>query len=169
MKTEILPVTKDDIENIASLARIIWQNTYMGIITQSQIDYMLEQRYGASTMFEELKTPGIWWDKLLLDGEIMAFASTLVTKSPGEVKLDKIYVHPEKQRSGLGGRLIEHACERARQSGKNSIILAVNKHNEKAISAYKKYGFVIRESVCVDIGDGFVMDDFILAKQLRNL
>ena len=41
MRVEILPVTEADIENIASLARIIWQNTYIGIITQSQIDYML--------------------------------------------------------------------------------------------------------------------------------
>ena len=166
MRVEILPVTEADIENIASLARIIWQNTYIGIITQSQIDYMLEQRYSAEVMLEELKTPGIWWDKLLQDGQMVAFASTLPTKCPGEVKLDKIYIHPEKQRLGLGGRLIEHVSQRALQSGKNSVILAVNKQNEKAINAYKKRGFVVRESVYVDIGDGFVMDDFIMAKQL---
>ena len=49
----------------------------------------------------------------------------------------------------------------------NTLILAVNKRNERAIAAYRKYGFVVRDAVRVDIGKDFVMDDFIMALSLR--
>jgi len=34
------------------------------------------------------------------------------------------------------------------------------------VRAYEKHGFAIRESVVVDIGGGFVMDDFVMARSL---
>jgi ribosomal protein S18 acetylase RimI-like enzyme len=84
------------------------------------------------------------------------------------VKLDKLYVHPDRQRQGYGGALIEHACERARRLGYGAVILAVNKRNTTAIAAYRKYGFEIREGVVKDIGGGFVMDDYIMERKLRK-
>ena len=47
-----------------------------------------------------------------------------------------------------------------------TLIPAVNKQNAHAIAAYEKYGFAKREAVRVDIGNGFVMDDFIMARSL---
>lgn len=43
------------------------------------------------------------------------------------------------------------------------IDLTVNKGNELGIRAYKGNGFDIIESVEADIGNGFVMDDYIMA------
>ena len=42
--------------------------------------------------------------------------------------------------------------------------LTVNKYNEHAIDVYKHYGFKIVDSVVTDIGNGFVMDDYIMYK-----
>jgi ribosomal protein S18 acetylase RimI-like enzyme len=167
MTLQISPVTDADIEAIAALARIVWQDAYPGIITQAQIDFMLEQRYNTRRLLAELAMPEVWWDKATLDGELAAFASSLLSATPGEMKLDKIYVDPARQRLGLGGRLIAHVAQRARAQGCNTLILAVNKRNECAIAAYRKHGFVVREAVCVDIGNDFVMDDFIMARLLR--
>ena len=52
MSVQLLPVAATDLEKIAALARIVWQSTYPGIITQAQIDYMLEQRYNAPLLLE---------------------------------------------------------------------------------------------------------------------
>ena len=167
MIVQISPVETSDVEAIAALARVVWQDAYPGIITQAQIDFMLEQRYNAPHLLEELALPEIWWDKATVDGELAAFASTLPTETPGEMKLDKIYVDPARQRFGLGGRLIAHVTKRMLAHGCATLILAVNKRNERAIAAYKKHGFTVREAVRVDIGNGFVMDDFIMEKSLR--
>ena len=167
MNIQIAPVSRADVDAIAALARIVWQDAYPGIITQAQIDYMLEQRYNSLRLLEELGMPNLWWDKATVDGGLAAFASTLTTEKPGELKLDKLYVDPQRQRLGLGGRLIAQVSERALAQGCTTLILAVNKRNEHAISAYRKHGFVVRDAVRVDIGNDFVMDDFIMEKSLH--
>ena len=65
----------------------------------------------------------------------------------------------------LGG-LIARAVAHGWEAGCDTLILAVNKGNARAIAAYQKHGFAVRESVRVDIGGGFVMDDFIMARSI---
>lgn len=166
MVIQISPVTCVDVEAIVALARVVWQNAYPDIITQAQIDFMLEQRYNVPRLLEELTMPDVWWEMATVDGELAAFASTLLSTTPDEMKLDKLYVDPDRQRLGLGGRLIAHVSEHALAQGCSALILAVNKRNKHAISAYKKHGFVVRDAVCLDIGNDFVMDDFIMEKSL---
>jgi hypothetical protein len=81
------------------------------------------------------------------------------------MKLDKLYVDPAAAAPGHRCPLIEHVSAAVR-CRLQALILAVNKRNERAIAAYRRHGFAVRESVCVDIGHGFVMDDFIMAKSL---
>ncbi|MDQ5878269.1 MAG: diamine N-acetyltransferase, partial [Pseudomonadota bacterium] len=96
------------------------------------------------------------------------FSSGYLTGVAGEIKLDKVYVHPARQRSGVGGALIERVAAHGRAAGCDTLILAVNKQNAKAIAAYEKRGFSVREAVRVDIGGGFVMDDFIMARSIAQ-
>ena len=42
--------------------------------------------------------------------------------------------------------------------------LTVNKYNELAIRAYVGKGFETIDSVETDIGEGFIMDDFVMQK-----
>lgn len=164
LNIEIRPITPPDVPVIASLAREIWQATYPGIITQEQIDFMLEQRYGHERLYDDLEDADKWLDQAFHEGRRVGFAFSEIRK--GEFKLDKLYIHPDVQRQGVGGQLIEHVAARARKLGYPCVILAVNKRNEKAIGSYKKYGFVVREAIVDDIGHGFVMDDFVMEKKL---
>ena len=161
---DIKPVTPPDVPAIAALARKIWQATYSDIITRQQIDYMLEQRYNSARLNDDLKAPDKWFDQIFADDHRAGFAACELCKV--EYKLDKLYVHPDFQRKGLGGALITHAAARARKLGYPAVILAVNKHNENAIKAYQKHGFSVRESVETNIGQGFIMDDYIMEKRI---
>jgi GNAT superfamily N-acetyltransferase len=167
MKVLVSGVTMADVDAVGDLARRVWQEAYPEIISQAQIDYMLAQRYNTVRLCEELASPGTWWDQIRVDGQLSGFASSLFSTTPGVIKLDKLYVDPARQRLGLGGRLIAQVAQRALSNGCDTLILAVNKRNERAIAAYKKSGFVVREAVRVDIGNGFVMDDFIMSKFLK--
>ena len=158
------PVAPADIERLAALAREIWIAHYSSIITPAQIDYMLEQRYAAAVVREELKRDDLWWDKLAVNGVMAGFSSYFLVER--DMKLDKLYVHPAHQRCGHGGRLIERALQRARERSCATLLLAVNKNNRQAISAYLKHGFRIGQSVVKDIGGGFVMDDYIMVKDV---
>lgn len=164
LNIEIRPVTPPDVPAIAALAREIWQATYPGIITQEQIDFMLEQRYGHERLYDDLEDLHKWLDQAFLDGRRIGFAFSEVYQ--GEFKLDKLYIHPEVQRRGVGGLLIGHVAERARREGYPCVILQVNKRNVNAINSYRKYGFEIREATVDDIGHGYVMDDYVMEKKL---
>ncbi|MCM8593809.1 GNAT family N-acetyltransferase [Accumulibacter sp.] len=165
MAVLISPVTPADVDAVVALARRIWQATYPEIISQQQIDYMLEQRYSPTHILDELATPRIWWDQAHADGVLSGFACSLITGN-GEMKLDKVYVDPARQGLGIGRKLIEAVASRAVADGCAALILAVNKRNQRAIAAYHRLGFAVRDSVCVDIGGGFVMDDFIMVRSL---
>ncbi|MCK6413013.1 MAG: GNAT family N-acetyltransferase [Azonexus sp.] len=159
----IRPITPPEVPAIAALAREIWQASYPGIITQEQIDFMLEQRYGHERLYDDLEDADKWLDQALVGERRVGFAFSELRK--GEFKLDKLYIHPDVQRRGVGGQMIEHVAARARKLGYPTLVLQVNKRNTKAIASYQKYGFAVRETTVEDLGR-YVMDDFVMEKKL---
>ena len=161
-------VTEADVEPLAALAREIWHAHYPAIISVAQIEYMLAQRYDPRVVRAELGRDDIWWDKLLEGNAMAGFASYFLTGNPGEMKIDKLYVHPGRQRRGFGGRMIARAARVAQSRGCGRLVLAVNRNNRNAIDAYLKHGFRVAEAVVKDIGGGFVMDDFVMVRSLTG-
>jgi len=162
----ITPARRDQLTAVQRLANIVWRAHYPGIITLEQIDYMLERGYALDVLERFVGAPDRGLDLLLRDAQPSAFSAWYVTDNPAFVKLDKLYVLPSCQRMGLGSRLIAHVAAAARALDATTLIVNVNKHNRQAIRAYEKHGFAIREAVVVDIGHGFVMDDYVMHRTL---
>lgn len=162
----VRPLTDTDIEPLRALAREIWEIHYTAIIGGAQIQYMLDQRYRPDVLREELARPNLWWDLLLVEGEPRGYSSYFLDEDGATLKLDKLYVHPQCQRVGHGERMLERVLERARALRCNRVALAVNKRNPKAIAAYEKWQFRIDRAVVQDIGNGFVMDDYIMVRDV---
>jgi len=163
----IVDATAGDVPEVQRLARVIWHAHYPGIISVAQIDYMLERGYATEALAKFIGTPTA---RLLLAvtdaGERVGFAAWCLTDHPTEAKLDKLYVLPEHHGHGVGHALIERAAEQTRGAGAATLTLRVNKDNRKSIAAYRRNGFNIREAVVEDIGGGFVMDDYVMARSL---
>lgn len=169
----ILPAGLEHLPQIAALAGVIWRRHYPGIITAEQIEYMLERGYDVDELRDQITRRGVAFDRLLLGGEggeLIGFAAYGPARDGGEpideMKLHKLYLHPDRQRHGYGSLLLKHVERVARARGYGSLMLTVNKNNRVAIGAYQKNDFAVRESVVVDIGGGFVMDDYVMAKSL---
>jgi len=165
---ELRPARRDEVAAVRNLAGRIWRAHYPGIITAAQIDYMLERGYAPDALVGFLARPDRGLELALVGDEPVGFAAWFVTEAPAEAKLDKLYVLQAHQRSGLGGALIRRVRALARAAGASTLVLNVNKNNAQAIRAYEKYGFSIREAVVVDIGGGFVMDDYVMATSLGH-
>lgn len=160
----IAPLAEADIAAVIELAGVIWRHHYPGIISMEQIEYMLEQRYTSAIIRAQLQSGKAWWDEAVLDGRIIGFAQ--YEPCGRSMKLDKLYLHQDYQRQGYGGRMLAHVEDEARRRGFGAVRLNVNKHNLKSIAAYRKNGYAVVETVVVDIGRGFVMDDYVMEKQL---
>jgi len=162
----IAAATEADLGAVAALAGTIWRRHYPGIITHEQIEYMLARGYSHAALSRFIREEGAGLDLARLGERLAGFAAYHRGEQPGETKLEKLYVLQDAQRRGVGSRLIACVESAARADGRSTLILNVNKNNVQAMRAYEKNGFAVREAVVVDIGGGFVMDDYIMAKAL---
>lgn len=163
-EVSILPLAEDGAEALAALAHEIWHAHYPGIISRAQIDYMLDRRYRPDAIRASIK--GQCWLVARQAGKMLGFAHALPDEPAGAWKLDKLYVHPEHQRQGIGRRLLDAVIAHAREAGAVRLVLRVNKYNAAALTAYARYGFRVYGEHVLDIGNGFVMDDFLLEMHL---
>ena len=148
-----------DIELIRELCFKVWPQTYASILTTAQIDYMLEMMYSPESLKQQLRNGADYM--LCYDGaEPVGFAS-LEPGDGNKFKLSKLYVLPNQQGKGTGRYMIEYIAALAAQRGGTVLQLQVNKHNA-AQHFYQKLGFKIAKSAVFDIGNGFVMDDYVM-------
>jgi GNAT superfamily N-acetyltransferase len=162
----IVAASRADIAAVQRLAHVIWHRHYPAIIPLAQIDYMLERGYSDAALAGFLDTPGAGLALAKVDEQPVGFAAWCPGDGARTTKLDKLYVLHDWHRMGLGRRLIAHVERQARASGSDTLSLIVNKRNLSSIVAYRHCGFSVREAVVIDIGHGFVMDDYVMAKRL---
>ncbi len=153
-------LTAAEVEPVSALARVIWQATYPALISQQQIDTMLNDRYAAECIRPQLDDPSHGWWTAYDQHALVGFAHAMM--SDQACKLDKLYVHPAAQRRGIGGLLMDVIQQWAQQQQAQRLWLQVNRGNTQAIAAYQQYGFHITESRVFDIGNGYVMDDYVM-------
>lgn len=156
----IRPASQADIPALCALARLIWPATYTGVISQQQIEYMLADRYAPEQISLQIADPRHAWRLAYWENDFAGFAHARLESEGG--KLDKLYVHPNSQRRGIGRALTEDIKIFARTHRAARLYLQVNRQNTAAISAYLRYGFTIIQAQMFDIGGGFVMDDYVM-------
>ncbi|MCE2927047.1 MAG: GNAT family N-acetyltransferase [Rickettsiales bacterium] len=151
-----------DIPAICDMAERIWRKHYVPeIVTAEQIEYMLPRIYDPALIKKSMtdRRQCFW---LMLSGETpIGYAAAEPRGDGGVWFLDKLYVDMDKQRSGLGAMLLNAVLLETKPS---ELTLRVNRKNHKAINFYFKHGFYIEGLDCLDIGGGFVMDDFLMRK-----
>lgn len=163
----IEPLHTDDVPALVALARDTWMTYYPSIIGMAQIEYMLAQRYRPDAIRAQLALEGVWWDVLRLDGELAAFAACETGPAATDMKIDKLYARHDLRGRGLGSALLRHVAGKARAVGCTRLWLQVNRHNAPAIAMYRRNGLAIEREAVTDIGNGFVMDDYVMAMALE--
>lgn len=156
---------EEDIEMIQSLARKTWPMAYSAIISAEQIEYMLDKMYNKGELLSQLQQGHTFL--IAEEGEAdLGFAGFSIHDTDQRIyKLHKLYVLPEAHGKGVGKILINEVVNQIRDLGATALQLNVNRQN-KAADFYKKGGFIIKETVDLDIGNGFLMNDYVMEKQL---
>lgn len=76
--------------------------------------------------------------------------------------LPKLYIVNKYRHKGIETKSFDFIKQFALKHNYNKIWLPVNKQNKNTINAYNKWRFKTIDSVVMDIGNGFVMDDYIM-------
>jgi GNAT superfamily N-acetyltransferase len=170
----IRPATLDDRAFIRSVSERTWPSTYGHIISQEQINFMLDWMYSDASLAEQFEK-GHQFHIANLNGADIGFCSVSKEVEKSEValvdepknlkatahKLNKLYVLPSAHGTGSGKSLLYKAIEVSKTEGSSSLFLQVNKLNT-AYTFYLKNGFVKEQEFKFDIGNGFYMDDYVM-------
>lgn len=155
-----------EIPKLAALAEPIWQEYFSSLLSQGQIDYMVEKFQSARAMKEQVEEQGYSYFFLCEGEEPVGYMGI---KADGEkLFLSKLYLQKAHRGKGYASKAFAFLETYCRERGFSAIWLTVNRHNESTIRIYEKKGFVtIREQVA-DIGGGYVMDDYVMEKPLSG-
>lgn len=158
---EVRKATISDIEAIQGLAAEIWPVAYRDILSEAQLNYMLNQFYGIEALKEQILTKGHQF-YLLLNKSKQELGFAAVSKENEDTfKLQKLYVLPSQQGKQLGKMLLQTVIHYSKENGGMRLILNVNRYN-KARFFYEKQGFKIIEEVDIAIGNNYFMNDFVM-------
>lgn len=157
--------THSQLEIIQDLAKAIWPDAYGAILSKEQLEFMMEMMYSLDSLENQLKNNNVF---LLVkeENEFLGFASyELNFNNSNKTKIHKLYILPTIQGKGVGKNLIFYIQEIAKKGNNSALILNVNKYN-KAKDFYLHNQFEITDSLVVHIGNGYVMDDFVMEKKI---
>lgn len=146
-----------EIQLVANLASTIWNEHYVPIIGQEQVDYMVKTFQSTAAIEEQIIDDNYEYYIIYHLSEPAGYIGIKLMGK--QLFLSKFYVLKEKRGTGLGKEGLNFIINRAKNLGANTIMLTVNKNNINSIKAYEKMGFKNTGSVVADIGSGFVMDD----------
>lgn len=157
---EIFKKDKELIKQISNMAEVIWKEHYKGILSDSQIEFMLHFFQSENAIIEQIKEENYRY--FLIKSENKPAGYFAIVKKENHIFLSKIYILKEFRKKGLATSALQKIQKISKENNFNRIRLNVNKDNTSSIEAYKKLGFKIVDSIMIYIGSGFILNDFIM-------
>ena len=166
-KLQFNPVSRtDDISKLAHMAKEIWEEHYTPIIGKDQVNYMVEKFQSESAIIQQIKDDYIYFI-ITRNKQHIGYLCFIKKNKINSLFLSKIYLKKPFRRMGCGRKMIQFVIQQASKLKCQSITLTVNKYNKNTILAYQKLGFIQKRELVIDIGNGFVMDDFEMSYDLN--
>lgn len=162
----IIPVTNEElIYSLAAIADEIWHEHFTPIIGKAQVDYMLEKFLSPEALAEQLNN-GYHYFLYSYEYTFIGF-SGIHAEDDGTLFLSKLYIDKEFRGKGFSSYIFKKHVEFCKTHHLNKIWLTCNRFNENSLAVYEHWGFEKVRTQVADIGNGFVMDDYILEYNIR--
>jgi len=157
-------LTEKQIKVLADTANIVWHDAFKEILTLSQIEYMIEKFQSFNALSEAINKNNYEYYFIKFNDNIAGY--TGICEENGKLFLSKLYILKEYRGKQIASKTFDFIENLAKQKKLKSIWLTVNRNNNHAIEVYKHKGFIVARTQVADIGNGFVMDDYVFEKSL---
>lgn len=158
-------ITEKQIKVLADTANIVWHDAFKDILTLAQIEYMIEKFQSFNALYEAINKNNYLYYLIKTDNNVVGY--TGLHEESGKMFLSKLYILKEYRGKGFSSKTFEFIENLAKEKNLKSVWLTVNKNNNHAIEVYKHKGFVVIRKQVTDIGNGFVMDDYVFEKVIK--
>lgn len=156
--------TEEEVSVLAQLASGIWYEYFVCIISNEQIDYMVEKFQSVHAINDQIKNQGYEYYFMNVNGNNIGYLG--MKQEEGKLLLSKFYIQKEHRGKGYASQAMEYLVEICNDRRLGIIWLTVNRYNDTTIAVYEKKGFRTVRTQVADIGNGFVMDDNIMEKEI---
>jgi ribosomal protein S18 acetylase RimI-like enzyme len=159
MNIAIREVTIDDIIELQKISRQTFSETFAASNTEANMTKFLETGYSMEKLETELKDPGSAFYFAVDNDHVIGYLKLNFGESQTELKddhtveIERIYVLKDYHGKHIGQLLYEKAIQVARQKNAEYIWLGVWEENPRAISFYRKNGFVEFDKHIFKLGD----------------
>ncbi|MFC1652517.1 GNAT family N-acetyltransferase [Planctomycetota bacterium] len=165
MTPTFLKVTDTDhISRVAQAAHEIWNEHFPKVISQAQIDYMVERFQSEVALLQQIQDGMQYY--LIVVGEKDAGYYAIQPQNEGRLFLSKLYIRQAYRGQGLARATLADIEHRGRNMNRQTLWLTCNRRNTEPIAVYEHLGFKTVDTVIMDIGEGFVMDDYRMEKDI---
>ena len=162
---EFRKASEKDISLLQDLAKKSWNSAYANILSKEQIEYMLKEMYSHLEISNQIQNPDYHYYIILNDDVAAGFIGFEFHYEKDTTKLHRIYLLEEFKGKGLGKKGLDFLKEKVSETSDQRLILNVNKDNP-AKRMYESQGFQVFHEEIFDIGNGFVMDDYLMEFKL---
>lgn len=165
----------EQVNRVAALAAVIWREYYVPLIGAAQVEYMVAKFQSAAAMLEQMAAGYEYF--MICRGpasnihdapsapHLLGYLAVQADAAARSMFISKLYLQHTLRGGGIGRRALQFIEQLARCRGLTLLWLTVNKRNA-AVTAYQKCGFEVAAELCIDIGQGFVMDDYRMERRL---
>ena len=153
-----------DVEDVARVANIVWSEHYTPIIGVEQVEYMIDKFQSSTAILQQIKENNYEYFLLKENEQSIGYIGLQVQGS--QLFLSKIYMQKSFRGKGFGKSSFDFIEKYACEHGCTEIYLTVNKNNHNSIAVYEKSGFKKTNEAVANIGNGYVMDDYIMTKMV---
>lgn len=158
--------SKKDVAEAARLAHEIWNEHYTKIIGQAQVDFMVNNYQSKHAIAAQIAS-GYEYYLIFHNGESVGYLAVVPAPAKSSLQFSKLYVLKSQRGSGIGKESMDFVEDICRKAAITKLWLTVNKYNSEAIAWYERLGFTKAGEVVMDIGGGYIMDDFRFEKTIR--
>ena len=151
--------TDQQLQEIADLASVIWHEHFTPIIGVPQVEYMLEKFQSFSALKSQIES-GYEYFQIFDNAEFCGYCG--VHPEENKLFLSKLYIKKEARNRHLSTKTLQSLKTLCQKRGLTSIWLTCNKYNANTLAVYHHLGFKTIRSQVAHIGNGYVMDDYIL-------
>lgn len=160
-----LVLVQENLVNITSeFASEVFIDYYNDLIGNKQAKYMANL-FLSTEAIKDLINKGAIFKLAMNNNEPIGFIEYVLEEN--KVFLSKLYVRKDLRHKGVGKMMLEDCIRFAKQNNRNSIYLTVNKGNVPSINVYNHIGFKQIDSVVNDIGNDYVMDDYVMELHIK--
>ncbi len=158
---QLILAKEADIDTITQLAHKIWNDHYVSIVGQEQVDYMLKEMYSRKSLLDQIIIKKHQIYLIQKDNNAIGFIS-VSSQNGSDFFLHKFYIDQQRSNAGIGTEALNLIIDLIRPK---TLTLTVNRQNYKSINFYFKNDFKIERVEDFDIGNGYQMNDFVMTRK----